>query len=95
MDSVEHFENHYNYTPLQYAVSNGDSDMMDVLISKFGAKVNTKNPDALTALHVGAISNKAKAIETLMFTYKADIGAIDNLGRTVLDLAVSSKSLIR
>lgn len=72
-------------TPLFYAVTNGRSEVVQVLFD-FGASVNAADGTGLTPLHIAAWHNRAEQAGQLL-EHGADIQARDAFGDTPLHSA--------
>uniref|UniRef100_A0A3Q3X142 VPS9 domain-containing protein n=1 Tax=Mola mola TaxID=94237 RepID=A0A3Q3X142_MOLML len=73
------------YTPLHVAATCGQSQLIDLLVSK-GAPVNATDYHALTPLHL-ACQRGYQGVTLLLLHYKANTNAQDNNGNTPLHLA--------
>lgn len=73
------------YTPLHVAAICGQSQMIDLLVSK-GAVVNATDYHALTPLHLSC-QKGYQGVTLLLLHYKANTDAQDNNGNTPLHLA--------
>uniref|UniRef100_A0A8P4KKH2 VPS9 domain-containing protein n=1 Tax=Dicentrarchus labrax TaxID=13489 RepID=A0A8P4KKH2_DICLA len=73
------------YTPLHVASICGQSQLIDLLVSK-GAPVNATDYHALTPLHL-ACQRGYQGVTLLLLHYKANTDAQDNNGNTPLHLA--------
>ena len=63
--------------------------MVELLISKYHAKVNAKNHSDKTPLHVAAASGHASVVTTLM-QHNADLKAVVRLHVNALELAIKN-----
>ena len=81
----------YDYTPLMEAVSNGDADIVDLLIEK-GANLDVQDKMGLTALHSAFVQGEGdmKYIIEKLVTSGANINLTDNDGQNVLHHAASN-----
>ena len=79
-----------NRSPLYVAVSSGNKEIAELLISK-GADVNAKDKDGRTSLHSAASSGN-KEIAELLISKGADVNAQSNNGWTPLHSAASNGS---
>ncbi|KAL4642171.1 ankyrin repeat domain-containing protein 27-like isoform X1 [Arapaima gigas] len=73
------------YTPLHVAAVCGQSQLIDLLVSK-GALVNATDYHALTPLHLSC-QKGYQSVTLLLLHYKANTNAQDNNGNTPLHLA--------
>jgi len=70
------------WTPLHYAVANGNRETAEVLLNA-GADVNARIPNGETPLHLAAARNNKQLVELLLAAH-ADVNAQDNAGTTPL-----------
>ncbi|MDD5326918.1 MAG: ankyrin repeat domain-containing protein [Phycisphaerae bacterium] len=80
----------YNTTPLHYATSSGQIEMVKFLIEK-GADVNAGYPQKPTPLHLAALQGHLEVAEMLI-NKGAEVNAKDNFGFTPLFLATEKGS---
>ncbi|XP_023215585.1 protein TANC2-like [Centruroides sculpturatus] len=79
-------------TPLMIAASKGKIDIMDVLVSKGGALITTKDENGFSALSWASMNGQIQAI-TWLLERGADINGTDSFGRTPLILSVTESNV--
>ena len=77
--------NGFRLTPLHFASSVGDLQLVELLLSK-GGDVNARDDHAMTALHVAALRGN-KPLVTLLIAKGAKLDTRDNTGQTPLHMA--------
>ena len=79
-------EDYQGKTPFFLAVESGHIDVIAQLYEK-GASANGMNLQQQTPLHVAVLNNNGTLVKYLVDNFPVNIGQVDSLGRTALDLA--------
>ena len=79
-------EDYQGKTPFFLAAESGHIDIISQLNEK-GASPNGVNLQQQTPLHVAVLNNNGTLVKYLVDNFPVDIGQVDSLGRTALDLA--------
>ena len=79
-------EDYQGKTPFFLAVESGYIDIIAQLYEK-GASADGMNLQKQTPLHIAVLNNNGTLVKYLVDNFPVDIGQIDSLGRTALDLA--------
>ena len=74
----------YGDTPLHYAIDNGHSEVVNVLVAA-GAEVNKTNNDGDTSLHEGSYYCHLEVVKALIRA-KADVRIENNQGKAAVDV---------
>ncbi|XP_062512437.1 serine/threonine-protein phosphatase 6 regulatory ankyrin repeat subunit B-like [Corticium candelabrum] len=76
-----------NSTALHWAAENENSGICSFLLSR-GAKINLKDKDGQTPLHLAAAKHHFRTCQLLVHVYKADVASVNNCGQTPLHKAL-------
>jgi len=87
-NAYDHFkgkalESDISGTILQVAINNGENEAVGELLIARGAKLNHRDPQGNSELHLAAMKGYSQLVQT-MLKHGADVEAVNNTGRTAL-----------
>lgn len=89
VNSVQHYNNTNQSTPLLTAVYSGNASLVNLLLATEGIKVNAKNPEGQSAFHVACAENKLELAKLILSHAEVDINCVDLESETPLITALS------